>query len=96
MECLSLLHLLCTQINAGIQNCQNFADPDNGDVDYRSPHSEDPETSAAVGTIANFNCYDGYELTGSKTLTCEINQETSTAEWNGEAPTCRRKIIKNR
>ena len=98
MECLSLLYLLCTQINAGIRNCDHFADPDNGDVIYESLHENDSEMSAAVGTIATFSCKHGYELTGEKTLTCEINQETNTTKWSGDgkAPTCRRKIIKNR
>ena len=54
--------------------CDALSDPANGTVSI---------TGTGVGDTATYSCDEGYELSGSGTLTCQLN-----GEWSGSPPTC--------
>ena len=59
--------------------CDALFDPANGTVST---------TGTGVGDTATYTCDDGYELSGSGTLTC-----LSSGEWSGLLPTCEGKYV---
>ena len=59
-----------------VKQCDALSNPDNGFVVPAG-------TSINVGGTATYTCNDGYEISGSDALTCELN-----GEWLGSLPTC--------
>ena len=57
-----------------IVTCDDLSDPANGVVD---------QPSNSVGTVAIYDCNEGYLLVGSDTRTCQ-----ESGEWSGEEPGC--------
>ena len=56
------------------QECGVPGSPANGQVDYRSQ---------AVGSVASYECDEGFTLVGESTRVCENN-----TQWSGSVPTC--------
>ncbi|XP_011670883.2 E-selectin-like [Strongylocentrotus purpuratus] len=54
---------------------------------YRVNCSVDP----VYGSQCSFSCYEGYDLVGSETRTCELSGEIPSASWNGTKPVCQAK-----
>lgn len=68
--------------------CQDPGDIDNGNKQiYRRNRDED---YVAVGDRAEYNCFPGYKMEGSKYLTC-----TNSGEWNRAKPKCVCKYLKS-
>ena len=54
--------------------CDDLSNPDNGFVD---------QPSNSVGTVATYDCNNGFVIVGNDERTCQDN-----GEWSGEDPFC--------
>ena len=61
--------------------CNPLKPPRNGDVKF---------TSTLIGSIANYECFEGFSLEGEEIRTC-IDGGTQGGIWTGNDPTCNRK-----
>ena len=61
--------------------CSDLPNPENGRVIV---------SGEVIGSIATYDCDDGYTLNGLSTRICRDDQE-----WSGVAPTCRGTSLNN-
>nr|XP_039248480.1 sushi, von Willebrand factor type A, EGF and pentraxin domain-containing protein 1-like [Styela clava] len=61
--------------------CSALKKPLNGRVDTTTQNNE-------VGTLATFNCNEGYFLVGNPTLICEGPTKIGFGKWSGKEPKC--------
>ncbi len=61
--------------------CLELATPNNGNVVLSDP-------ALLVGTIATYNCNQGYVLAGDTTRTCNESGDRTIGTWNGTMPQC--------
>ena len=57
-----------------VVDCGSIGDPENGEVTF---------SETTFGSLATYECDEGFELVGEATRTCE-----ATGEWSGEEPVC--------
>ena len=60
--------------------CLALANPANGNVSITS--------DATYGTVVNYTCNIGYNLSGTARRTCGAGCPAGTGQWSGSAPTC--------
>ncbi|XP_064398669.1 sushi, von Willebrand factor type A, EGF and pentraxin domain-containing protein 1-like isoform X2 [Halichondria panicea] len=72
---------LCQDIH-----CSELATPNNGNVVLSDP-------ALLVGTIATYNCNQGYVLAGDTTRSCKEGSDRTIGTWNGTMPICEVIII---
>ena len=70
--------------------CDELPGIANGVISY----SPDMTAPYSVGTVATYECNEGYELTGpgDEMRTCMVIVDSPGASFGGSAPTCERKI----
>ena len=69
--------MIIESISLAIINCSTPSNQPNGVVTV---------SGTLLGSIAQYNCNDGYVLVGDATRTCE-----NTGHWSGTEPVCNRK-----
>ena len=69
---------VCCQCTALVVDCGNLTSPLQGYVSI---------AESTFGSIANYSCFEGYELDGNVTRTC-----LESGNWSGSDPTCNCKL----
>ncbi len=62
-------------------HCSELATPNNGNVVLSDP-------TLLVGTIATYNCNQGYVLAGDTKRSCKEGSDRTIGTWNGTMPSC--------
>ena len=69
-------------------HCSELATPTNGNVVLSDP-------ALLVGTIATYNCSQGYNLAGDTTRSCKERGDRTIGTWSGIMPRCQGKSRRN-